>query len=209
MNMRPKSKPGFSLVEMVVVLGVIVMILSLTLTSFPKLRNQIAVTLATRQMALAIRQAQSYAISVRDFNSTFAKTICNSPNPPNPPARYPPYGVHLMTAVPDTFIVFGDITCSSPPAYNSGNVPSEIVSQTYMQNGTKISALTGYVGAVMTNLNRIDIVYQRPTPSVTIVGYPVAGGNFSYNKITITISSADNTINKIITVGASGQVSLQ
>ena len=57
-----RAKYGFSLVEMVVALAIMAMILAMTLVSFPKLKDRIALTLAVRELALNIRKTQSMLV---------------------------------------------------------------------------------------------------------------------------------------------------
>ena len=94
MAVLQRQKQGFSLVEMVVVLGVMVMVMTLMFANFPKIRDQIALTLATRELALNIRKAQSYAIAVREFNQAFPVNLCNSSyDVSQGSVRFPPYGI--------------------------------------------------------------------------------------------------------------------
>lgn len=213
-NDRPHN--GFTMVEMTVVISIAMLMLVLTIISFPKLKNQISMSLAARGMGLALRQAQSSAIAVREFDSSFSNLLCQTGVAP--PVRFPPYGVSITSIDPadsrdsSTYILFGDIACASlaptPPIYNPSYGTSEIVSTTRMQNGVRITSITGY-GATTDALDIADIIYQRPSPNVILIGQKSSDGAWvvNYNRIDITLTSPDG-ISKIITVRTSGQISL-
>jgi hypothetical protein len=101
------------------------------------------------------------------------------------------------------------------PVYDAANYPliggfSKVITTTAMQGGVKVSSITGYTGAVSEALDIVDIVYQRPSPSITFIGRRVSGGVWvkTYTRIDITLSANDGST-KTISVRLSGQVSLQ
>lgn len=215
-----KQERGFSLVELVVALGVMVLVLAMTLANFPKLRDQIALTLATRELALTIRKTQSYAIAVREFDSNFPVNLCNSSyDPSQGNVRYPPYGVSLSKTIqadgrdPMNYIIFGDIQCAITRGllqiYAPAFSPSELVSTVRIQNGAQISAIEGYFGGpTPVVLDAADIVYQRPSPSVTLVGYDGASSAI-YQRIEISLTSGNGSVTQKIIVRPTGQISIQ
>ncbi|MDO8523505.1 MAG: prepilin-type N-terminal cleavage/methylation domain-containing protein [bacterium] len=212
MKRRYKQKKGFSLVEMVVVLGIMVMMLSIMIANFPAFRSQISLSIALHEMQLSLRQAQSYAIAVREFNSSFVAPICQALV--SPPARFPPYGVSI-TKNTSNYVLFADIACSvkvSGPhkIYNSGSPYGfpEAIATTAMQGGVKVTRIDGFNGGSGVALNTAEIVYQRPSPSIIMFGE--AGGTWnSYQVIDITLSSNGGAITKVIRVRTSGQISIQ
>src|SRR3990167_8698547 len=115
MAVLQRQKQGFSLVEMVVALAVMVIVIAMTLANFPKLRDQIALTIATRELALSIRKAQSYAIAVREFDPSFPVNLCNSSyDVSQGSVRFPPYGIAVAKQNDGngnnkfTYSIFGD-----------------------------------------------------------------------------------------------------
>ena len=230
MDRFKRSTAGFSLVEMVVTLGVMVMIMAMTFANFPKIRDQIALTLATRELALSIRKAQSYAIGVREFDSSYPTNLCKLGyyEPTDGFVRYPPYGVALSKAPPAapeegndqfTYSIFGDINCNAfllqSPVYQS---VSEFVSSVKIQNGAQIATIKGYVSgsAIPEVLRSAQIVYQRPTPSVTLVGTSNSGNGSCGNptciytgRIEIALTSGNGLVTKKIILRPSGQISIE
>src|SRR3989344_4288707 len=219
MAVLQRQKQGFSLVEMVVVLGVMVMVMTLMFANFPKIKEQIALTLATRELALTIRKAQSYAIAVREFNSSFPVNLCNSGyDVSQGNIRFPPYGIAVAKQNDGngndkfTYSIFGDTNCnaflSQFPVYQSA---SEFVSSVKIQNGVQISDIDGYNGGDAIALRYAQIIYQRPNPSVILVGTTQGGGGITgtySGRLEITLTSGSGAQQKII-VRPSGQISIE
>lgn len=212
-----KQRAGFTLIEMIVVLAIMVALTAIGIANFPAIRSQIEVSLALHELQLSLRQAQAYAISVREFNPTFIAPICQLGVPP--PARFPPYGVSITTVDPadsrdqSTYVIFADIACAMkvpvPPyiaIYNPAYSPNEVISTHIMHGGVKITSIVGTNGAVSTALDIADITYQRPSPSIMLAGHAGASWN-SYEYIDITV--ANSYFTKTIRVRTSGQVSVQ
>lgn len=215
-----RSKNGFSLVEMVVALAVMGIILAMSLASFPRMRDQISLTLATRELALNLRKAQSYAIAVREFNASNTANLCRTGyvQANDGFVRYPPYGVAVAKQNDSngndefTYSIFGDINCNAFllqfPIYQSA---SEKVDSVKIQNGVRISEIRGYSGSGSNALRYAQIVYQRPNPSVTLIGTTQGGGGVTgiyAGKIEITLTSNSGTTQKII-LTPTGQISIQ
>ena len=220
MAVLQRQKQGFSLVEMVVVLGAMVMVMTLTLANFPKIKEQIALTLATRELALTIRKAQSYAIAVREFNSSFPVNLCNSGyDVSQGSVMYPPYGISVSkSGLPDSlgrdqwhYVIFGDITCrasrSQDPVLNAATMIIDVIS---IQNGVQIATIKGFAGGPPpTVLDAVDIVYQRPNPSVTLIGYKNGTGSIYSGRIEISLTSGDGSATQKLIARPSGQISIE
>ena len=213
---------------MVVALAVMVIVIAMTLANFPKLRDQIALTIATRELALSIRKAQSYAIAVREFDSSFTANLCKigyvALN--DGFVRYPPYGIAVAKQDDGNgndqwqYSIFGDINCNAfllqIPVYQSA---SEFVSSVKIQNGAQIATIKGYVGSgpgAPEILKSAQIVYQRPSPSVTLIGTSNSGNGSCGNptciytgRIEIALTSGNGLVTKKIILRPSGQISIE
>ena len=69
------KKAGFSLVELMVSIGIFVMITSITLTNYPKFSNKLSLDLLAQDIALSLRQAQVSGSSVLGAKSGGAQTF--------------------------------------------------------------------------------------------------------------------------------------
>ncbi len=184
---------GVSLMELIVVIAIITLIIIATLLNFPQVRGHILMEREAGMIALSLRQAQSYALSVKEFSSdpSFKNKPCEVP------ARFPPYGIHLVKNGKQVTI-FGDIDCDN--IYNSGG--NEKFGDTVeLEGGIYIKSLKGYGGV---DLDSSDIVYKRPDPTTYITDQDAN----EYESLIITLSNNDGSILKSITVKTSGQVSI-
>ena len=163
---------GFTLIEMLVVLAIIIIISTIAFSSQGSFNKSIILTNAAFDVALTIRNAETYGISSR-LNAGSVNTG---------------YGVDFSHALPNTFTLFADTapnpgTCHPHPngatapdavpgdcaygagekvvIYTLGNGISVRDFCAYKADGTKVCAL----GDALTS---IDIVFSRPNPDAFI-----------------------------------------
>lgn len=88
---------GFTLIEMMVVIGIVVIITAIILGSYPLFASQVSLSRIAREIALNYRQAQVYGLAVREF--------------PYEDNVYPPYGISIIpqTYSPFSVILFADV----------------------------------------------------------------------------------------------------
>src|SRR3989338_7906144 len=60
---------GFTLVELVVVIGIMALISAVAIANFPSFRDSIAVNKESGKVAVALRNAQSFSLGVQQFAS--------------------------------------------------------------------------------------------------------------------------------------------
>lgn len=168
------NKKGFTLFEMLVSLAIIVMIASIVIYNYSQFNNDIEITNLAYRMAISVRQAQVYSISVRQF-----------PGAPDP--FRVPYGVHFSEKMPDAFIIYADgdgngrysfldddIVCDTGPN-------SECVEKVLIGRGNLIK---GFCGVLWPNnfaecfsaegdnpYHSVDIKFQRPNPDAKFSVY--------------------------------------
>lgn len=191
---------GFTLIEVVVVIGVISIIASLMLANFPRFNKQIAVEREAAKIALSLRKAQSYALAVREFNATFN----DDPFCVNPPVKFPGYGIFLSLADPAEYFVYGDANCSK---YYESSPIEEAVEEVKMESGTRLTAIKGYDAAVCSggcDLAGLSVLYVRPGPTTIL-----KDNGIDYSHAEVTLKSADGAVQKKVVVRITGQVSVE
>lgn len=62
----PKSESGFTLVEMMVTLSIVTLIMLTVLFNYSSFNDRLALSSAAQELAIAIRQAQTYGLTVRE-----------------------------------------------------------------------------------------------------------------------------------------------
>lgn len=69
-NTMPKLVSGFTLVEMMVSVSIITLIMATVLFNYSSFNDRLALGSAAQEIALAIRQAQTYGLTVREAKAT-------------------------------------------------------------------------------------------------------------------------------------------
>ena len=160
---RQNRSRGFTLFEMLVVVGIMVIVTGVVLANFPGFRNESNLDLVAQEVAVAIRQAQTYGIATREKGGTFDS-----------------YGVNFVNNNSTRFIIFADkSTSGTQNKYDSG----ELVEQFDFKGGIKLasnglkfcgnSGCTDFAGNPQAGVN---IMFYRPDPEATFK--KTDGGNF-------------------------------
>lgn len=175
---------GFTLIEMVVVVGVISIVSGVILANNGRFGGQVLLQNLAYDIALSIRQAQVYGIAVQRFNNEYASA----------------YGMHFSISSPDIYLLFADVAVVNG-VYDD---TSERVQATTIASRYAITALriNGCNGTVVSNL---DIVFKRPDPDAYISAPPLSGLQES---ACITVSSPRGDTKNII-VEVNGQIAVQ
>ncbi len=197
---KASLQKGFTLIEMLVVIGIIVVVSGIVLANNTRFGGQVLLQNLAYDIALTVRQAQVYGISVQRFNdtATFA----------------PAYGMYFVDTSPSTYIMFGDINNPLNGRYDTG----ELVSSTNIQSGYTISALYATpAGQSEVSVNALNITFRRPDPDAYIVRnadaltFNVNGdmtGGTLMESARIQVSSPRGDTKNIV-VSANGQISVQ
>ena len=85
---------GFSLIEIMVVVGILVIINTMIFASYPEFSQKLSLKRTSEEVALIVRQAQSYALGIK-------KSALGSDD-------YFGFGVHFDKTAPTTIILFTD-----------------------------------------------------------------------------------------------------
>ena len=202
------QQAGFTLIEMLVVIGIIVVISGIILANNSRFGGVVQLQNLAYDIALSIRQAQVYGISVQRFNtsSTFASA----------------YGMHFardpVTHVSNSYQLFGDVNLPFNGVYDPGGAIPELVQSTTIQAGYAISDLYATpVSGVEASVDSLDITYRRPDPDAYIStngtqlvfnakGKYVSGTINEQARIVVRSPRGDL---KNIVISSNGQISVQ
>ena len=179
---------GFSLIELLVVMGIFTVISSLILANHSRFNSSVLLNSLAYDMALSVRQAQVYGLSVRGSASGFQVG----------------YGIHVTQGT--SYVFFTDVNGNK--RYDAG---TDAIVQTYtVGQGYQVSRFCGVKsdGAsecsnASSPISSLDIVFFRPNPDAVM--YSDVGGPYSSG--TVTVASGAQT--RTIVVASTGQISVQ
>lgn len=192
-----KYKKAFSLVELLVSISIISVIMTVVFWNYGGFNDNLAVSGAAQEMAIAIRQAQAYGINVKEtgVNSNVYSSA---------------YGIYFdSSASSNTYYrIFVDL--DGDGSYDSG----ESVEVVNLRNNVKITgvcnATTCPPSAPPAGITGLSITFLRPNPdarinftnnSATIISGPV-------NSARIQLSSPKNKV-VYVSIEVTGQVTIQ
>ena|SRR3989344_2912856 len=193
-----KLKAGFSLVELMVVISIFVIMTTVLILNYNKFGGNLLITNLAYDVALTIREAQTYGIGVKQATYGGGATTFDAG-----------YGVHFDWSSPTTYILFYDAggLPGGDKIYNTG----EAVRIYELKNGNEIETVCGAYAISIDEFEcnssppGIDIVFYRPNPEAYI---NASEGGASYDKIRVCLKSPQGKRKAIIT-HVSGQISVQ
>lgn len=197
---------GFTLIELVVVLGIFALIMSVALFDQAKLSSNVLVTNLAYETALAVREAQTYGISVR---ATASAT----------PDFEKAFGVYLDISTPTKIIVFGD-----SDGDNVYDAPTELQSlyEIMNQRGNKITAVclgntngstpTIIIPCSLTSANysaTSSVMFRRPNPESNFYKILNGSATVTTGPAVIVVNNTFGTNCRAIIVEVTGQIRVE
>lgn len=178
-----RQKRGFTIIEFIVTISILLIITTAILLKYPNFRQNIFLKRTAQEIALTLRQAQTYGLSTKE--SQPGTNVFSG------------YGVHFESGS-DSFVLFSD-TNDNKTYDGSG----EDVQKFKIQTGDKIADLCVNTTC---GIGKMDIVfYRKTTPPVNITADSVPQA-FGSDAGVVIISLHGQT--KTIRVLASGQISV-
>lgn len=193
-----RGTKAFTLIEMLVVIGIMVLISGLILVNNNRFGGVVLLQNLAYDIALSVRQAQVYGIAVQRFNSSFSAG----------------YGMHFQVDAgsegQSAYVLFADALSPENGYYDCpepGTANCELVQSTSIATGYHITELcvTPPGGIERCDVTSLDVTFKRPEPDAYIRSSDVVGINES-GEIHVTSPRGDT---KVISIQANGQISVQ
>ncbi|MBU4480160.1 type II secretion system GspH family protein [Patescibacteria group bacterium] len=190
----PTNK-GFSLVELIVVVGIVLMITSSVLYNHSHFSGAFTLESLAYEVALTVREAQFFGLNVREANIGVGTFDTG-------------YGVYFDMASPTSFIFFADLNRNR---FYDG--VSELLDIYNITQGNSITNLC-LDSACALSATELTISFSRPNPDAYIkTDNPAECGGVATNSgcgegIIIVSSPKSSVIDKKITVTSTGQISV-
>ena len=206
--LKSKYNTGFTLIELLVTIVIFVILTGVVLFNQSGFDNTVLLNNLTYDIALTIRQAQTFGVNTRE--SASSTSISGY--------VFPPYGIFLNIDNANggnnkNIILFSDTTPDSKfnndPSLSCPANDAECVQKYSIKRGSYIKQICvpSGTGEECDNVKKITIMFKRPKPDALIYG-----GN---DKITplgqarIIISSADGSAESSVVVTNIGQIYVQ
>lgn len=190
-KIKHQTQAGFTVIELLVVIGIFALISGITLFNFSAFSGQTTLNNLTYEIALAVREAQVYGIAVRE----------TSPGS----EIFPSYGTYFDIDQDTEFILFAD---TAPTGASDGIYTAEddLLESFSIRKGNRISELCGFVSPSdpCTAVNELHITFTRPDPEASILDGE--GNPYSYARISVT-SLDDKT--RDVSVWSNGQIAVK
>lgn len=196
---------GFTLVELLVTISIFVILTGVVLFNQSRFNSTILLKNLAYDTALTIRQAQTYGINIKEFNTGESGAQ----------DQFVPYGVHFYKNANKSFILFADTEFSLDDPNKilhpyTGVVgtcnPSEgCVNRYSIKRGNYISDLCVEANGSCSSVNTLDIIFRRPNPDAKIFG----DGVDDKTGAVITLMGADNTSTTSVRVQANGLIEIK
>ena len=185
---------GFSLMELMVVLGILAIINMMIFASYPEFSQRMALKRTSEEIALIARQAQAYALGIK-------RSASGGDN-------YFGFGVRFDTGNPKSLILFTDL--DNGKTYND---VGELFQKFTIDTGDVIYNLEtcDSMSCGLISNSTLDIVYPRATYMATITANSSINiSNPSYARVTIKSPRGNENRNKkYIEIWANGQISVK
>jgi prepilin-type N-terminal cleavage/methylation domain-containing protein len=192
MKSKLKNIKGFTLVELLVSVGIFALMTALLMTRYGNFNQGILLNNLAYDIALNIRSAQSYGLNVKSAPGA-AANFSND-------FRYP-FGVEFESNS-DVFILFADI--NSNGFFDDGL--GAILTTRKIKNIASIDSLcVTNTGSCSTTVSTLTISFRRPDPNAIIRG---DAGTTNMNMAEITVKSTDGSKKKIV-VRSNGQIGVE
>ena len=204
-SLRARKSRGFTLIELLVTIVIFVVLTGVVLVSQNNFDNTILLNNLAYDVALTIRQAQTYGINTKESST----------------GTFSPYGVYFNINPSDpksstkSFILFADTNSDGTYGVNGNGITSscpvgdpECLQRYVIQKGSYIkSVCTGPDQAHCYYPYKATIIFKRPNPSARI--YNINGPSDPLQNFAMITVSSSNGILKYIIVTSTGQIYVQ
>jgi len=196
---------GFTLLELMITIGIMTIISGVVFFNFPKLNQTVLLNRAARELTLALREAQSRATAVAQLPGAAAGT----PFPKN-------YGIHVKKDS-NIFFLFNDkdddMKCNVgvSPCSSSSTCDPECVKRFEFTHGVKVQNLIPAPGLSLSGDDELNILFYRPDPTTKISGCstsPCDPNSIGPYKIVISRPGYPGSDRRTVQIWTTGQISI-
>ncbi len=186
-----QTAKGYTLIELVVSIGVLMLVMVGFLFNSSTLRNGFSATQAAQKISLTFREAENRSIVAA------AESYVG-------PGSFPDgYGVYFdKVTMPRAYYLFHDVGATKNGHYDAGE---EIETFTFSEM-LAIGDLSSFDSAgVPTSLNQLSVLFRRPDPTLEVwVNSPLVAS--AQNHFAVRLNAFNNSFIRTIHVWSTGQI---
>lgn len=190
-----KKQSGFTMIEILVVMGIFVVITGVTISNFPDLNNRLSLDLLAHDIALEIRKTQTYSLG---FSSRPGLQDLQR------------YGVHLEKDIDGKIASFKIFADTNPDERFSPD--DQVIDTITIQSRSRINKLfkNDCTQAACEEVSELDILFKRPNPDAEMKcdGASCDCGGSLCGMVGLVVISPKNETKKIL-VKQTGQISVE
>lgn len=200
-----RFQTGLSLIEMLIVVSIMSMIALVAIFSYNAYRKNLAVESAVQELSIAIRQAQTYSLSVKETGSSSGQFNMR-------------YGIWIDRNLPSMYYIFADKDGDNTCEYGAGSscaTGDEVIETVTLRDGVVVDDLcfadynAGWNCSAGGNFSSMAILFRRPRTDATLylfnLSKNIVGG--AKNRAQIRLRMAERTSS--VTVDSVGTISVQ
>ncbi len=195
------SKKAFTLVEVLVSLSIITAILSVVMWNYGGFNDRLALTGSGQELAIAIRQAQTYGLTVKEVGIGSGQF------------NYA-YGIYFNPTIsPSDYYVFVDSNANKIYDVGSGcgSGSTECVEKFSLRNNVKITSICdGLSCPPVASAKSLDVTFLRPNPDATINFTDGVGNIVTSSSVRgKVIMTSPKGMTLTVTIESTGQILVQ
>ncbi len=187
-------KSGFTLIELLVTISIFIIITSVAVLNNNQFNSSILLTNLGYEIALSVRQAQVYGITVK------APTACQ---PGDISCDFSSgYGVHFDITNPAQYILFEDKGPNPSHIYAAG----ELLENYSLGRGYTLKKLCVLSNNTYHSVNTLDVSFIRPEPEAWVSSNTDSPG---LTEADIYIQDPQRISDRVIIIEPTGQISVE
>jgi len=203
MEMKSESSErGFTLIELLISVAIFVVMTALVVSKYGNFNQSTLLTDSAYDIALVLRTAQTYGLSVRNVNSSFASG----------------YGIAFDKSVSAAacgnsaadsthLVLFADTDTASSPSY-CGASDADVVTYTITRGAVISNLCAGTEISCNSNTTKLSVTFRRPDPDAQICGYDGSSWACGQSYAEAALRGADGSV-RTVTIRQNGQISVK
>ena len=188
-SLRQGARAGFSLLEVIISLAIIVIIVSILLVQYEAFNSEVLLRSQAYEMALSIREAQVQAVSVLGARADFRQE----------------HGIYITRATPDRYQFFVDSDTADPVVYDAGE---EVGAPLYLDARYQISRICINNNNCGTEVSELTVYFDRPDFDAYFTTRDYSG-SITNAEIHITPVLGASASERVVAISSTGQITVQ